>query len=261
MYGYKNVLITKFGLKNTGFKEGDNWKYDINNSLKILLNYTKFSVENQTNLDDLTWVFIVGEYVTSDIKNLIQNSISNKIKINFITKLCNEEVDIDSEIMKITNTPEFISMRLDSDDYMHPSLLDIVSKRLIQNYNGKNISICGPTNGYSCQQHNYYSFCKSKIAIGLGMLNNLGMTVNYHHGKLKILATEKFPNIEIIEDYLLDISQNLFIYNRQNNSTSLWWRGNPVLPKTIPLSKEDSYKLEMDFKLNNDIAKWSNGGD
>lgn len=260
MYGYKSFLFTQVGFK---FKED----FDVNKSINVLLSYTKFSVENQTN-KDFTWVFLIGDLFTEEHKKRILNNISG-VDIMFIKlkeggiNMCSEidKYTVEKEISRIFNLNEYISFRLDSDDYMHPELLDTVAKNLVSKYNGDNIVICNSALGYQYYpEHSpfsgYYSLEVPNIAIGMGIISKYDNThdiIHKKHNALKSQMKETYPNVDIVKITLSDIP--MYIYNRTDQSYSYeaWEKQKKTYIKQSKLSQDDVNLMENEFRIKKEM--------
>lgn len=222
MYGYKAILFTQLGFK---FRE----TFNIIESLNTLLNFTKYSVENQTN-KNFIWCFLVGELLTDTHIDIIKRSVKDielvflRINQSGINNCESNDINyfIEKYIYDIIRTNEYISFRLDADDYMHPQLLDIVSKNLTEKYSGENMVICNPTLGYMLYpKMKIFIMCDiHSIAIGQGIISNKdGSHIITHkkHNDLKNNLKKDF-DVDIEEIKIKD--RPLYIYTRTDNSYS-----------------------------------------
>lgn len=214
----KTFLLTRIGIQSFTRKGRT---YDVNQAVDIFINYTIPSVLKQTN-KNFEWIIITGNYIKPSHKEAITKAIQG-ISFRFMDtedsegKVCVGVDSIEKQLCDIANSKQYISLRVDADDYMHPELIDRVVRKLIQLHNGKNIAAAGPARGYlHCQNDSYYTFMSPKIAIGLGLLTNIGICCLYAHRSFKRIFKKKYPSIPFVESYVTD--KPLYIYNRTNNS-------------------------------------------
>jgi AhpD family alkylhydroperoxidase len=145
----------------------------------------------------------------------------------------------------ISPTKDFITYRLDSDDYMHPELLESVKNKLIEEYSNYDIVIAGPKDGYIAYGDDYYKYTNDKIAIGMGMISNCDHCL-YSHPKIAKILGEKYTNKKIIHTNIKS-SPRTFIYNRTSASHSFYVKGQKG--KAEVLKKQEVDKLKKDFKM------------
>jgi len=259
MYNYKTILFTRFGMKNVKFKLGEKWEYNYENRLKILLKYTKFSIENQINLNkfkDFTWCFLIGDYVTQSDMYTIRENIDNRINIDFLYINENDMKTKINDKYKLDGNAN-ITIRIDSDDYLHPNGINKICETLNKHFDGNNIVISGPSYGYKYfpSIKLYTDYYRPKLALGLGIISKHNTPViTYHHLKIKDIITESIPNINIIEDY--DIKEPLFINNKHINSVSVGWGDyQKEISKEEKNAKTDNEikNIENEFKMTKDI--------
>lgn len=264
-YDIETILFTRFGIYNHGFKTGEAWEYNYEKRLNILLRYTKFSIENQTiikQFKNFKWCFLIGDYVKNKDIDLIRNSIDSKIDVDFLRietggEICDVNKSI-NETYTLENKKN-ITMRIDSDDYLHPIAFEIIYATLLKHC--AEMVIVGPSHGYKFfpENHIYSNYYRPKLAVGLSILCEKNFpVVLYNHRLLKDKAIEKYGNIKVIEDY--DFTKRpMFINNRHVDSVSVGWGSYEKEIKDSIKEKVSDYDiitLEKEFKLPKDFIGW-----
>ena len=235
----KKFIVTRLGCA-TGAKAGggvhlENDPDYVFKTIKNMLDFTYYGVKNQTiSKKDLTWVFYTGPRFQDHYRDMIRE-VCEDITVDFI-----RGIEFKNKIKPWQHHDEYMMIRLDADDYMHPELLDLVEKQTMKHYNGKNIVICGPQLGYKLYPNGELKECKyPKIALGLAITSSCGAMVFHDHTKLKEIYEKHGPTIETP----LETNRRLYLYNRTPLSHSFiieknWQNKSGYLPQSAKILKE-----------------------
>jgi hypothetical protein len=205
----KKFIITRLGVdfpnKNqTAIHQINDSGYTLK-TVMDMLDFTYPSIKNQT-AKEINWVFYTGQRLTDAMRKLIEDVV--EIPVQFIR-------DIEyKNAPKQWEKEESIVLRLDADDYMHPTLIEKVEKNLLAKYNGKNIVICNPVKGYKFYPDmSLTEFQAPSIAIAQGVISNCGAGVLHDHTKLVETFGKQFPDKEIIKNNI-ETDERLYLYRR-----------------------------------------------
>lgn len=205
----KKFIITRLGVdfqnKNqTAIHKIDDSEYTLKTIIDML-DFTYPSIKNQT-AKEITWVFYVGQRLTEEHRKTIEEVV--EVPVIFIR-------DIEyKNALKQWEKEESIVLRLDADDYMHPTLIEKIEKNLLAKYNGKNIVIANPVKGFKLYpDFSLTEFQAPSIAIAQGVISNCGAGVLHDHTKLVETFQKQFPNREIIKNNI-ETDERLYLYRR-----------------------------------------------
>ena len=206
----KKYIITRIGL-NTSEKNNlqkIHCKEKTGYMLKTvsdMLDFTYPSIKKQT-AKDITWVFFTGERFTDVHRKLVEEVI--EIPVIFIKNIEYKQTP------KPWEKEIAIVMRLDADDFMHPTLIEKVEKNLFEKYTGNNIVICSPEKGYKLYPDlSLTEFQTTQIALGLGVISNCGAGVLHDHSRLIQIYNSAFPGKEVIINNIKS-EERLYLYRR-----------------------------------------------
>ena len=236
----KKFIITRIGLN---FPEKD--KIDsthlqnnpdyIAKTIMDMLDFTYPSIKNQT-AKEIVWVFFTGSRFTDNHRKLIEDVV--EVPIVFIK-------DIEyRQTKKPWEHEESIVMRLDADDFMHPTLIEKVEKNLLEKYTGDNIVICSPEKGYKLYPDlSLTEFQTTQIALGLGVISNCGAGVLHDHSRLVQTYNSAFPNKEVIINNIVS-DEKLYLYRRHEMAHSF----------ACDLNYKDRVKIDNPLEILNDFG-------
>jgi hypothetical protein len=205
----KKYIITRLGIdfknKNqTDIHQIDNSEY-VKNTIVDMIDFTYPSIKNQT-AKDIVWVFFYGSRLDSSMIDYIKSVV--QIPTIFIRDIHYRETH------KQWEHEESIVMRLDADDFMHPTLIEKIENKLLEKYNGNNIVISNPTKGYKFYpDFSLMSFEAPSIALAQGVISNCGAGVLHDHTKLAEIYKVNFPDKEVIKNNITS-DERLYLYRR-----------------------------------------------
>jgi len=211
----KKFIVTRLGL-STKDKKGESIHKDSDPDytfkvIRNMLDFTYHSIRNQTNKKDIVWCFYTGPRFQSHYKEMIRDVVED-IETYFIRDIEFGNIKKPWELCS-----EYMMIRLDADDFMHPELLDIIEKQTMKHYNGRNIVICGPQKGYKLFPNGKLTECEyPSIALGLAITSSCGAHAFHDHTKLKECYQSKGDVIECP----LETDKSLYLYNRSPLSHS-----------------------------------------
>ncbi len=212
--------------------------------VNVFINYTLQSLINQTE-KDFTLVFVYGELL-KDI---------HKTKIQYHCKLNNINFEFtDNKIQFFENLKDktYISIRLDADDYIHPTCIEKVCSTLRKSFNGKNIIIVNPSEGYLKYKDSYREYKNNHIALCMGMISSVGENIlNFNHVKIIEQLKLKYKGISV--NHITLNKEKLFIYNREEFSDSV-----NSFKKLNYNKRIKSKDIENYFKINNKNIQQNN---
>lgn len=242
----KKYILTRLGMNFRNIDIVNNKSlyihcYDNENYVKTIidemLNFTYYSVKNQTQ-NDIIWVFLCGDRMTdSHIKNI--KGVIKDVEIIFVNfKTYEKTYD------KIIE-PNSITFRLDADDYMHPTLIEKVSNKLLEKYDGNNIVISNPVHGYKLYPNfNISEFEAPHIALGQGVISKSIINIMHRHTELLNIYKTLYPDTQII-DNIIDSNERLYLYRRHKLAHS--FINDKNYNKKTMLNETERYKIFEEF--------------
>lgn len=183
-WGYLKKYLNKYNLDKKIYSE---WLYNprrLDEKMRILNNFTKLSIESQT-YKNYEWIF----YISDDLPQKYKDELS-KIKQSKVL-IIKKYIEI-QDVSLFNDQQEFISVRLDDDDGLHPTYLEKIS-----NFNTPN-EIIAPMNGLyfkllddntNLESHEVNNTPYHVRGCGLGVYNNSIYSYGNHakmHEKYKI---------------------------------------------------------------------------
>lgn len=251
----KKFLITRIGLNMKKVGEEDKLfsktvENYIEGAVKTLCEFTVNSVRDQTILKEIEWIFIYGSLLKNVHIEKIKEATKG-IKVRFSG--CENNYDpksvsiysgkkLSDYLEKISGSKEFITMRLDADDYMNPCLLEKIVEGLLSKYNGNNTVVCVPKYGYVMYKDSeIYPFTREGLGIGSGVVSNCGDHCQHKHHSIADIIKKEGKKV----DYVVLENKDMYIYNRCDISHQLDVRDYSIGKEKI----KDITEIEKIFKI------------